>query len=108
MGHLRLDQFSPTRIRYRSNLRKTIYRAESLPFLVTLLRSAYLDITPNCQSDKGNDLTREPGLCLVAAKAVYFGVDGGESNVIDAVEGNGGRKLGMAVGTGQLMYLSRK
>jgi protein-histidine N-methyltransferase len=74
---------------------ETIYRAESLPSLVTLLRSACLGITPNCQSDKGDDLTREPGLCLVAAKAVYFGVGGSVSNFIDAVEGNRGReKLG--------------
>ena len=70
---------------------ETIYRAENLPSLVTLLRSACLGITPN----EGEKPTSNPSLCLVAAKAVYFGVGGGVSNFIDAVEGNGSReKLG--------------
>ncbi|KAF8309779.1 hypothetical protein F5887DRAFT_911239 [Amanita rubescens] len=62
---------------------ETIYRKESLPSLITLLRSACLRDAP------------KNTLCLVAAKAVYFGVGGGVSDFKDAVEGNGNReKLG--------------
>lgn len=62
---------------------ETIYREDGLPSLITLLRSASLRDAP------------KNTLCLVAAKAVYFGVGGGVSDFKDAVEGNRNReKLG--------------
>lgn len=54
---------------------ETIYRLDSLPSLVRLMRSA-------CLSD---DHTGEY-LCLVAAKAVYFGVGGGVAEFTQCVE----------------------
>jgi len=57
---------------------ETIYRNDSLPPLITLMRAA------SCgSSDKGS----KEYMCLVAAKVLYFGVGGGTSDFLKAVEG---------------------
>ena len=53
---------------------ETIYRTDSLGSLITLMRNA-------CGS------VHSSYLCLVAAKLLYFGVGGGVSEFVRAVEG---------------------
>ncbi|KAJ7678704.1 hypothetical protein B0H17DRAFT_1078121 [Mycena rosella] len=50
---------------------ETIYRTEALPALIALLRKACTDTQPHC---------------LVAAKVLYFGVGGGVSEFVRALE----------------------
>ncbi|KAI0039750.1 hypothetical protein FA95DRAFT_990366 [Auriscalpium vulgare] len=57
---------------------ETIYKPESLPPLLRVLRDA-----------TASPLARQP-LCLVAAKLVYFGVGGGVEEFLRAVESSGG------------------
>ncbi|SRR6266576_3839992 len=60
---------------------ETICRAESLPSLITLLRSACLN-APNHQRAKGDKRTNS--LCLIPVEVgVYFGVGGGASDFED-------------------------
>ncbi|EMD34673.1 hypothetical protein CERSUDRAFT_97259 [Gelatoporia subvermispora B] len=82
---------------------ETIYRPESLPSLLNLMCQACVgDVSMSHTSDISNsparaleDITAEqltiaesttPYLCLVAAKLVYFGVGGGISEFVRAVE----------------------
>ncbi|PCH44719.1 hypothetical protein WOLCODRAFT_139183, partial [Wolfiporia cocos MD-104 SS10] len=82
---------------------ETIYRPESLPALIKALRDACLgeagledaaarmsfaSAEPK-QGDGGGGEENPPHLCLVAAKRVYFGVGGGVSEFVNAVEGLG-------------------
>lgn len=87
---------------------ETIYRPDSLPSLVALLQRATAPgpavpermASPSIAewasrlslTDEGElrRLADEPSLCLVAAKTVYFGVGGGVSEFVDAVEGERG------------------
>ncbi|TCD68866.1 hypothetical protein EIP91_009580 [Steccherinum ochraceum] len=75
---------------------ETIYRIESLPSLIQLLRRA--SVGAENERDAETDLVKStlaltlssPPLeytCLVAAKLVYFGVGGGVSEFVEAVEG---------------------
>lgn len=80
---------------------ETIYRIESLPALLRVLRSASscttektleertadlsLDGATNSAGSKGDDGDRE-GICLVAAKVLYFGVGGGVQDFARAIE----------------------
>ncbi|THH30545.1 hypothetical protein EUX98_g3639 [Antrodiella citrinella] len=73
---------------------ETIYRLESLPSLVRLLHRACVGeahADPDAsltESASALTLSTSPGnyLCLIAAKLVYFGVGGGVSEFINAVE----------------------
>lgn len=85
---------------------ETIYRSESLPALLRILRSASsgsaektleeraaelsLDASTSGAGSKGGDVKGEDGaaqgLCLVAAKVLYFGVGGGVQDFVRAVE----------------------
>ncbi len=87
---------------------ETIYRTDSLPSLVDLLRRTTLPspaplsklASPSIaewasrlsltDEDELRRLADEPSLCLVAAKTVYFGVGGGVSEFVGAVEGGRG------------------
>lgn len=62
---------------------ETIYRVESLPSLVNLLRSA-------CGGDQMIE-DEACTMCLVATKAVYFGVGGGINDFTQAVQERKGR-----------------
>ncbi|KAF8621704.1 hypothetical protein AX15_007565 [Amanita polypyramis BW_CC] len=62
---------------------ETIYRTDSLPSLVSLLRLACIGQDAR-QSD---DDSRDTYSCLVAAKVVYFGVGGGIIDFTNVVEG---------------------
>ncbi|PFH48079.1 hypothetical protein AMATHDRAFT_49792 [Amanita thiersii Skay4041] len=53
---------------------ETIYRTESLPSLINLLKLSCI----------GSNLTQTPYVCLVAAKVLYFGVGGGVNDFIQA------------------------
>lgn len=80
---------------------ETIYRVESLPALLGVLRSASycttektleertadlsLDGTTNRSGSNGEDGDGQ-GICLVAAKVLYFGVGGGVQDFVRAVE----------------------
>ncbi|KAK2459837.1 hypothetical protein APHAL10511_008158 [Amanita phalloides] len=66
---------------------ETIYRMASLPSLVHLLRTACLGIRADSRNSE-NDCMRNPSLCLVAAKVVYFGVGGGVAEFTKIVEGD--------------------
>ncbi|KXN85582.1 Histidine protein methyltransferase 1 [Leucoagaricus sp. SymC.cos] len=59
---------------------ETIYRMESLPSLVDIMRLAC--IGPDANSKQA----QKEGKCLVAAKVLYFGVGGGVSDFIDFVD----------------------
>lgn len=85
---------------------ETIYRSESLQALLRVLRSASSDLTEKTLEErtaqlspdastggagsKGGDVKGEDeaaqGLCLVAAKVLYFGVGGGVQDFVRAVE----------------------
>ncbi|KAI0777357.1 hypothetical protein BD413DRAFT_490424 [Trametes elegans] len=80
---------------------ETIYRPDSLPSLVSLLRRASAVPVPEAESALAEETARlslaadavgvrrlrhAPYLCLVAAKLVYFGVGGGVSEFVQAVE----------------------
>lgn len=80
---------------------ETIYRMDSLPSLVGLLRHASLG-PPAVVEGEDSKLAKlsqehlhismtddDKCLCLVAAKLVYFGVGGGVTEFIRAVEGSG-------------------
>ncbi|OBZ77661.1 Histidine protein methyltransferase 1 [Grifola frondosa] len=70
---------------------ETIYRPDSLPSLVSLLRRAS---RPRTLDELTSELTISDApsgcVCLVAAKLVYFGVGGGVSEFVRAVEREGG------------------
>ncbi|CAL1708632.1 unnamed protein product [Somion occarium] len=80
---------------------ETIYRTDSLPSLIELMRNACIGL-PSSDKDEDESLARlsearlsiSPSgghtsyLCLVAAKLVYFGVGGGVTGFIRAVEGD--------------------
>ena len=84
---------------------ETIYRTESLPALIEVLRSSCLGSSRGQTADQDEALAKlsqeklsissseAPYVCLVAAKLVYFGVGGGVAEFIRAIEG-GERKLG--------------
>jgi protein-histidine N-methyltransferase len=83
---------------------ETIYRLESLPSLITLLRACYgpkkPEHDPDTDRDTREDLTSSSALtvrisrmCLVAAKVLYFGVGGGISDFSCAVEEHHGGKV---------------
>lgn len=71
---------------------ETIYRAESLPALLRVLRSALTIQDEQSLEERAAGLSLvEPGdgregMCLVAAKVLYFGVGGGVQDFIKAVE----------------------
>lgn len=73
---------------------ETIYRVESLPSLLDIMWLACTggfrsleDITRDLNITSSRSTNREDDyLCVVAAKLVYFGVGGGVSEFIDAVE----------------------
>lgn len=81
---------------------ETIYRTESLPPLLKLMRSACLgegDGTERTLEDSVSEKltisSRAPSyMCLVAAKVLYFGVGGGTSEFVRAVEEGRGQSLG--------------
>ncbi|KAH9887292.1 hypothetical protein C8Q73DRAFT_259495 [Cubamyces lactineus] len=95
---------------------ETIYRTDSLPSLVDLLQRATEKPPKDTSQDPASltestaqlsltdeaalqNLSKEPSLCLVAAKVVYFGVGGGVNEFIQAVEsppssGTGGKPKG--------------
>ena len=77
---------------------ETIYRMASLPSLISVLQTA----SEFGQREEGDDTVSQQlprqsfddkakGICLVAAKVVYFGVGGGIDGFLKAVEGSGGR-----------------
>jgi protein-histidine N-methyltransferase len=75
---------------------ETIYRTDSLPTLIKLLRAAC-----GCEEQALKRIASSPPssnshptsyLCLVAAKVIYFGVGGGVSEFLDAVYGSGDRR----------------
>jgi protein-histidine N-methyltransferase len=68
---------------------ETIYRMDSLPSLIKLLRAVC-----GCEEQSLTHLASSPPsyLCLVAAKVIYFGVGGGVSEFLDAVYGSGDRR----------------
>lgn len=81
---------------------ETIYRPESLPALVKVMRDACTvssSLEEKTVQMKIGDAKREqagrdaPYLCLVAAKRVYFGVGGGVAEFIKAVEEGEGTSL---------------
>ncbi|KAH9835427.1 uncharacterized protein C8Q71DRAFT_119473 [Rhodofomes roseus] len=72
---------------------ETIYRPESLPALVRVMRSACVPADGLAEGtarmtirDTLGEDGRAPYLCLVAAKRVYFGVGGGVAEFVKAVE----------------------
>ncbi|TFY53690.1 hypothetical protein EVJ58_g9314 [Rhodofomes roseus] len=72
---------------------ETIYRPESLPALVRVMRSACAPADGLAEGtarmtirDTLGEDGRAPYLCLVAAKRVYFGVGGGVAEFVKAVE----------------------
>ncbi|RPD55528.1 hypothetical protein L226DRAFT_537017 [Lentinus tigrinus ALCF2SS1-7] len=77
---------------------ETIYRTASLQSLVNLMRRATVNQGRTESLEEAASrltledaeslklLAREPYLCLVAAKLVYFGVGGGVSEFVDAIE----------------------
>ncbi|KAH9930475.1 uncharacterized protein BXZ73DRAFT_90292 [Epithele typhae] len=84
---------------------ETIYRPESLPSLVALLRRATATgaaledatrlLSLKDHDDRGKEMSAlagAPCLCLVAAKLVYFGVGGGMNEFVRAIEAEGGAK----------------
>jgi protein-histidine N-methyltransferase len=75
---------------------ETIYRTESLPPLLNLMASACTGKPTSLEGIVSSLSIKESGnpkdyLCLVAAKVLYFGVGGGVSDFVRAVEGRGGR-----------------
>ena len=60
---------------------ETIYRPESLPSLVALMRAASMSTLPK-DLQQSIDISHS---CLVAAKVIYFGVGGGVSEFVNAV-----------------------
>lgn len=89
---------------------ETIYRTESLPSLIGLMRAACgcgetvpLEQRVSSQLSISAPSVSSPAtyLCLVAAKVLYFGVGGGVSEFIRAVEeaanAGGGTKSGRVV-----------
>jgi len=84
---------------------ETIYRIESLPSLLDLMWRACTTGSKSLE-DLANrlDITSERSegveyLCIVAAKLVYFGVGGGVTEFIDAVENARGTRCGRHSGT---------
>jgi len=77
---------------------ETIYRTEALGAFLGVLRTATATTTtiatptaasvPPCDAGE----VRNPPLCLVAAKVLYFGVGGGVQAFVSAVEGEHGRR----------------
>ncbi|KAI0253384.1 hypothetical protein BJV78DRAFT_1302094 [Lactifluus subvellereus] len=82
---------------------ETIYRAEALDAFLGVLRAATTpapapasasetrdggDAAPAARREVGE--ARQPPLCLVAAKVLYFGVGGGVEGFVRAVEAEGG------------------
>lgn len=70
---------------------ETIYRNDSLPALLNLMEAA-CGAAPTLDNETSglHISVRSPAsssLCLVAAKVLYFGVGGGVSDFINAVEG---------------------
>lgn len=84
---------------------ETIYRTESLPALIDVMRSSCLGLSiegktqdetlAKLSEEKLSISSEETYLCLVSAKLVYFGVGGGVAEFVRAVEG-GKNKLGTA------------
>jgi protein-histidine N-methyltransferase len=84
---------------------ETIYRLESLPSLIKLLRACYgqkkseyargagRDTTENSRSSPPALTVKTSCVCLVAAKVLYFGVGGGISDFSCAVEEHHGGKV---------------
>lgn len=75
---------------------ETIYRTESLPPLLNLMASACTGRPTSLEGIVSSLSIEESGsskdyLCLVAAKVLYFGVGGGVSDFVRAVEGRKGR-----------------
>lgn len=77
---------------------ETIYRSESLPSLLDLLQKSCgvlpLDalVTSKLSLDQTKaTTTTTTATCLVAAKVLYFGVGGGVSDFISAVNSRGGK-----------------
>ncbi|CCM05093.1 uncharacterized protein FIBRA_07300 [Fibroporia radiculosa] len=90
---------------------ETIYRLDSLPALIRVMRQACLECHPPSHLDFGeetsgtHDLEKStsglsleptsesgpPYVCLVAAKRVYFGVGGGVAEFVQAVDLAGGK-----------------
>lgn len=78
---------------------ETIYRTESLGPLINLMYSACTGKAPPTLENLVSDLNisestlseTRPSLCLVAAKVLYFGVGGGVSDFLQAIDGHKGR-----------------
>ncbi|KAK0225374.1 hypothetical protein IW262DRAFT_1355261 [Armillaria fumosa] len=71
---------------------ETIYRTDSVVSLIDLLQSVSPTVdslTSRLSISDGED--GSSFLCLVAAKVFYFGVGGGVTNFVEAVEEKGGR-----------------
>jgi protein-histidine N-methyltransferase len=72
---------------------ETIYRAEAgLDAFLGVLRAATMPLpAPSAFEDaESAGAVRDPPLCLVAAKVLYFGVGGGVEGFVRAVEAEGG------------------
>jgi protein-histidine N-methyltransferase len=68
---------------------ETIYRADSQPSLIDLLQTACMGSDIHEQLDSKLQVSppsSTPYLCLVAAKVFYFGVGGGVTEFVQAVE----------------------
>ncbi|KJA26922.1 hypothetical protein HYPSUDRAFT_132346 [Hypholoma sublateritium FD-334 SS-4] len=98
------DTFSPIETAGKSGYdvlltSETIYRTESLGPLINLMHSACTGKAPPTLESLVSDLNiskstpseSRPSLCLVAAKVLYFGVGGGVSDFLQAIEGHKGR-----------------
>lgn len=72
---------------------ETIYRTESLPYLVNLLRSVCTseEVNQDPSQGKHDNRSSSPSLCLIAAKALYFGVGGSVDDFTRAAEGRKGK-----------------
>ncbi|KAA1476118.1 hypothetical protein DENSPDRAFT_784541 [Dentipellis sp. KUC8613] len=70
---------------------ETIYRSESLPALLHVLRQASCGAGEEDIAARAANLSLEGGpyVCLVAAKVLYFGVGGGVEEFVDAVQVGG-------------------
>ncbi|KAK0213315.1 hypothetical protein DFS33DRAFT_114749 [Desarmillaria ectypa] len=71
---------------------ETIYRMDSVGSLIDLLQSVSPTVDNLTSRLSISDGENDPSfLCLVAAKIFYFGVGGGVTNFVEAVEEKGGR-----------------
>ncbi|KAI0341350.1 hypothetical protein BDW22DRAFT_1414114 [Trametopsis cervina] len=85
---------------------ETIYRIESLPPLLDLMwractqRTKSLEELTSDMTMSSKEANSDPEhLCIVAAKLVYFGVGGGVTEFIDAVQGANSSSCGRRPGT---------